>query len=916
MIRIQTKPGVVEEIDAEATARGIVDGRLTRLMIAEDPLHTVEPACLEEVIGHAHCRFVSRALLDSVAKMVLPGQPVLPHWLRQRATDLLEWKWPLPEGPLLVQRLTWLVAWTAGLEDHADVAIRWYTRYLQQESIEPHLRQVALNNVGVHRIRFASSADGIVDLARAAIRMDPSDGAGSMKPLPAAGFNLRQLLVKAWRVPPLLKQVDRSLAAYMAKLPPADRETWTGEPRLAASDSSEPSWRYGGLIEGRPDRYARILKNLNPKGIHPRSAWQDILPNGSFVPERAADELRLWEVAGEPQSDADGGRSAKPEEWSPRSYAGAAELLEDSHIPPILVETETDLAHPARMARDKITQGQRLLDQGSVEAAALAVTMAMQVIEALEDGAEREGLRNRATGLLRECEDRAKRRRLLDLSQTLEHLTELVEGVLAQRDPCKVHQAAREAVAAAAAARKKLVSECGEEMGPLVDDYQKRIEQHVSDVSLADIRARVKAPYDEFMNLRPQSWTDPVDSEAYVALGRCHAADPRCQVHNYVDLRQQLDHHQARYFLDQVLHKVLDSNNVCWDDVEPLLAQAMVLDSELAAILGPMINLIRHPPQTPEPARLSEIRQSITQQVKDLLAEKPMGVEGDAFPAMREVTLGRGAQLLGRLVASFLDVQGDVKEMGQTLQQAYGKVLQQGTPAQLEVIQRVLEQYLRACPRVNGGQWMPPDPRNPIQALLGQIQRTRLLAVAEIELDAQTPNAPKAAEAFGRAMAMGLDDAEQFCRAARGLAIVRVPPQVPTSVRTAVMEGLEAWGNAMPPADRARQDAAGVAVKIDALLTDLGFGPPPAAPEPPSGDVPSDAPSSDGPPQPGPTASQAESIVWAEQAPPDENVDRDDSEEPDAGESDGPKDRPGDGSGDGSDDQTPPPAGDNRETPV
>ena len=119
--------------------------------------------------------------------------------LLERIGRLRGWNW---SDHLIKGRLEWLHGWLSELAGSFERAVKSYDAYLRGLSQEPALRLLAYNNRGVLRIRLRQS-EGVKDIARAAICADEEGGSDGMMRLPAACFNLLNLLTHAFNRHPL-----------------------------------------------------------------------------------------------------------------------------------------------------------------------------------------------------------------------------------------------------------------------------------------------------------------------------------------------------------------------------------------------------------------------------------------------------------------------------------------------------------------------------------------------------------------------------------------------------------------------------------------------------------------------------------------------------------------------------------------
>src|SRR5690606_36333152 len=111
------------------------------------------------------------------------------------------------------------------------------------------------NNRGVLRCRFGRPG-GVLDLGRAAFSLDFQTETAR---LPAACFNLLNLVNAAFRSESLRVQVDRALVEVLVRLPPAMRRQWIGPDPLPERDDTLPSFARDDIADdpfAPPEAYA------------------------------------------------------------------------------------------------------------------------------------------------------------------------------------------------------------------------------------------------------------------------------------------------------------------------------------------------------------------------------------------------------------------------------------------------------------------------------------------------------------------------------------------------------------------------------------------------------------------------------------------------------------------------------------
>ena len=235
MLSIQRKNEWVA-LEPVAVARMMLDGELDQATPARDPAQGDAEGPLERFLNHPHFEELGGQLLGHLHSMYLPGSAgIRPDTLRDRVARLC--RWDLSDR-IIRGRLCWVAGWLEELTGSFEKAVQFYDLFLQQPSAERRLRLLAYNNRGVLRIRLGR-VEGVRDLARAAILVDPDQSASPWAiTLPAAGFNLLNLLNVAVQSEALGDEVEPVLVDFMARLPKVVREEWIGPDPDQESDGN------------------------------------------------------------------------------------------------------------------------------------------------------------------------------------------------------------------------------------------------------------------------------------------------------------------------------------------------------------------------------------------------------------------------------------------------------------------------------------------------------------------------------------------------------------------------------------------------------------------------------------------------------------------------------------------------------
>ena len=241
-------------------ARLVFDGRVDRHCPSRTPGATAERS-LEQSLESPHCEALSDELLCRLRSMYASELPAVDvRELCEQVERLCQWRWA---NPHIAARFFWSAAWLNDVLDRLENAAELYDAFLQTSSREEHLRLLAYNNRGVLRIRLGR-LEGVLDLARAAVPesaggTDAATEASRPKGLPAACFNLLNLINVSLEAAGPTRAVDEELAEFFSHLPEESRAVWLGreteQPRTAGGGSRfEP--RHSARSDAQAAQYA------------------------------------------------------------------------------------------------------------------------------------------------------------------------------------------------------------------------------------------------------------------------------------------------------------------------------------------------------------------------------------------------------------------------------------------------------------------------------------------------------------------------------------------------------------------------------------------------------------------------------------------------------------------------------------
>jgi hypothetical protein len=392
---VETTPASLAEL--------VFDGKVDRHSPARLPAGVMEripnatgrawgPAqSLEQSLRAPYCEALTSELHRRLRRMcTLDVSAVDVQELCARVEDLCQWRWP---NPPLVARFFWTAGWLNELVDRPKSALDFYETFLLMPARESHLRLLALNNRGVLRIHLGR-LDGVEDLARAAvgdfglrtadcglketheanppsaIRNPQGDG------LPAACFNLLNLINVSFGAADLLRAVDEELMDFFSRLPAEGRVLWLGPRDSCGPILRDPTYQGLNRLVTRLAAQARMLV-----------AYRDATPpvgetgpvrtrsQSHYPSDRASSlfcRLSLWDCHGEGDSAGapDVSRGAYPfVEGGHQRYAEAASLLPSDDVPSLLTRPEGPLVRVEQAAQEEMALIEGHLASGQYELA-------------------------------------------------------------------------------------------------------------------------------------------------------------------------------------------------------------------------------------------------------------------------------------------------------------------------------------------------------------------------------------------------------------------------------------------------------------------------------------------------------------------------------------------------------------------
>lgn len=823
--------------EPELVARLILDGRLDRSTPARDLTREESEGPLERFVEQPHLEELSAQLLQRLQMMYQPGPNGLePAALRARVHELCKWNWP---DPVIRARLLWVAGWLAELTGSLEQAIQCYDAFLRQRSPEESLRLLAYNNRGVLHIRLGQP-EGVADLARAAIMMDPErDAAQQLRPLPAACFNLLNLLNLAAVRSALRDDVEGALIDFMAALPKDVRERWLGpdpKPVKREADKDHPEAGQGTDRQDAGDETSRPGASSAPSAQAaeapsdaptPEEAVRDdlrqrlhILQDTDFrrlnrlvsklaieavkiaPPKRneslltcAVDQLRLWHPR--PQVDVAGeaaGRSG-PQSVSERrhdEYAEVASLLYARHVPSSLTPREYTVIWAERLAQDSLGRSEEYLARGDYDLARSALESTQTALRGWEQEPRVHSLLEQVQNRLDLVRRRQSAHEQLELHEACAEIRQRVEEFCTLTSVCQAQRSLGGLTKQLGQVKTDLERVWGEESARLMDDLGQRATGHLERLERQELEAKVQRSLQRLREHWPDDWSEPVRDDAYRALAECRAQNPG-RADEWDALKAQLNRHQAQYHFRRALRSVSDGN-VDAPRVEEDLLLALSLDPSLGPAAAPLFGLLGLPSTVPaSTGDLGKIPGDLLRIAGKLLERQPLGPDGTWSATVRSDLVREACELLQRLFRAFPNAAASAAKLWEALAQSLERLLTEGYPEIVAEIEQLVAACLAAGPEIAGGKGLRADPRNPLNILLEQCRRAGLVGRAERALHGGEPDPEGAGKYFTQALELGLDRRDHLQRVVRGLYLTQLAHEDPPDRQRAILDALDDW---------------------------------------------------------------------------------------------------------------------------
>ncbi len=780
-------------------ARLVFEGRADRHCPARTPGTTAERS-LEQSLESPHCEALSDELLCRLRSMYASELPAVDiRELCERVERLCQWRWT---NPHIAARFFWAAAWLNDVLDRLESAAELYDTFLQTSSREEHLRLLAYNNRGVLRIRLGR-LEGVVDLARAAIptsaggmeqdrsRVDPGTGNPPSKGLPAACFNLLNLINVSLECGGLTRAVDEELAEFFSQLPEDSRTFWlggetAGETRAEDSDSSfvilrDPTYR---RLNTLTTRLAAGADNLVGREISPAT--------GRLA--ASVSQLLLWESRSIGEERPGNGRGTSADLFVDGSYgycAEAASLLLSDEVPSSLTRLESPLARAEQAAREELASIESRLTLNQYEFVRSRLHVQRRILSSLNRRGRLAGLIARVDAQLERVAHLESQSEQLDLQRACAGLISGVEQFCRLTDLCRARREHDDLLRRLQQVRSGLDSQTGGDTAVLFDELTGRLNRHLDRLMRLEARRGIRNPLRVLRQNWPQDRASPVPEAVYQALGQCHLGDPECRVEDWTALKERLDGHQGLYYLHKAL-ALLRAGQVSRNEVDEDLIRSLLLKPDLWPTIAPLFGLSRPSESSDSQGTTTDIQLAMlaaASRVFEKTPEKPDGPEG----AGGDGPLHRAGALLERVLEQMDSHADRCMELWRCVSATLSPVLEREDLDAIAQVKGLAERCLDHWPMGRAELPGRVDPRHPVNLFLESCEKARRLVEAGQWLNARPPRWDEAGKCYGDLLVLGLDTRSQLRRAVTGHYLALCHEQDAPPVQRQVLAGLEAW---------------------------------------------------------------------------------------------------------------------------
>jgi hypothetical protein len=822
MLRIR-----IDGQDVETTptllAKLVFDGKVDQHSATKLPGGTAEQP-LEQSLGSPHGEALTAELHRRLQMMcAMDSTAVDVEELCARVEGLCQWWWG---NVPVAARFFWAAAWLNELADRTKNAVEFYDAFLLMPSSESHLRLLALNNRGVLRIHLGR-LDGVQDLARAAIsdfefRMaegglwvgDQGSGVSRLNPapqplpsganppsalrhapsdgLPAACFNLLNLINVSFSTADLLRTVDEELADYFSRLPDDLRALWLGLPSEpdqcdSRQGSSEPPGDPAReRLPGGTCRDLLILRDPTYRRLNALVTRLAAQARG-LVPDRRRPlghassvfrQLSLWDcrLGGDCPGQVEAGHNGDrlvPDQHD--RYAEAASLLLSDDIPSALIGPENPLARVEQSAREELAVIEGHLASGRYELAKSRLHVQRKILLSLNARGGLAAVLARVEAQLERVATLETQEAQLKFQQACARLVSEVQEFCALTDVCQAQSQRQDLQRRLEQFKTQSLSQAGAETVGLLDELETRLQRHMEGLKRFQIETLVAEPLQHVRQNRPSDGTVPVPESVYQALAQCRRHDPQSWIEDWATLEEQLNAHQGQYHAHRAL-SALQSSPGSWDPVQDDLAEALRYDPSSWLTVSSLFGWETDEGGGP-------------------------GSHGANLPTAKDqppFTADQAGLLLGRVLRELGADARRCQRLWRFVELTLAPALAGRDAVALAKARLLAEKCLDSWPVGSPQGPGRADPRHPVNRFLEAWEKARCLVEAEQLLDARPPRLEEAKKHLTGILQSGVDTRDQLRRIVTGFYLAQCREKDAPSVQRQVLADLEAWVKAVP----------------------------------------------------------------------------------------------------------------------
>mgnify|MGYP001389471306 CR=1 FL=1 len=824
------------QADDQSLAEWMLEGRVEELTPTRDPTQSQAACPLIESLQPSQLEVFTHRVMERLPGMYVAGADSINLTaLGERIGRLRSWNWA---DHLTRGRLEWLDGWLSELAGSVDWAVKSYDAYLRGLAQEPVLRLLAHNNRGVLRI-LVRQAEGVRDLACAAIPSDDNGALAEDSRLPAACFNLLNLLTHALNRHPLCDQVEDVLVDFMIQLPRRARERCLGPDLLEIQESDDAKFPAqkedeqgmegtlrgapdadsdrGAVRQNRPRKRLRILKDpsfvrLTRLVVYLADGASTLAPNldEQCTVEAVASQLRLWTVeSGDGVTDLGGAiRERRRRRSRLDQCAEAASLLYASDIPSSLVPGDGSISWVKQYADRAFGLAEEYCRNSEYKLAERTLASLSEALEISRSDPLVETLTEEIAQHLQEVRRRGQAQAQLELYQTCTDLVRQVSLFCGRTDLCQAEFDADVLNRQVRKLQERLVGEdvSEGEAQALVGDLPQRIQRHLDRLRREDIGRRIAKLREQLQASVPHDWREPVSRQAYEALRKCQANDPYCLVDDWRAWRSRLDKHQAQYHFRQALADITDGSGD-GQDAQEMLDQALGFDPSLTPASASLYCVLALRKLKDPPEGLVSTKADILRTARELLQLEPLGPDAVWSPAVRISLVQEACVLLERLIGAYRGLDAELDGLWQALERGFAPAFTEAPPVILREILTVVDTCLKACPVHSRGGTSRIDPRNRLYVLQRTCQKVLLTAEGEEALHQARPEDAtnrftQVIESLARDALAGDQDGQLLRRAVSGVYLAGFGGQDPLYAQRRILDELDQWVEQIRGPDR------------------------------------------------------------------------------------------------------------------